>query len=98
MASNETYVLNVAYTVPINPPSVAPVLTEDDFYKGLVRGARKPHEMSEYVADTYILPETDKPGGFRRRLTLADGSVHSKKGEEVVQDVRLVDGLHVRPI
>ncbi|KAJ5107503.1 hypothetical protein N7456_004178 [Penicillium angulare] len=85
---------NVAYTVPVNGPGMSPTLTFEEFWKGLRRGGRNPHEFADYVESTEI--HADKTATeFKRSLTLADGAVHSSRGTVLKQDVRIAEGLHV---
>ncbi|KAL4783352.1 hypothetical protein BJX76DRAFT_358095 [Aspergillus varians] len=86
------FTFNVAFTIPINPPS-QPTLTFDEFWRGLRRGGDSPHLFAPYVEATEILPGAKSKNEFQRRLILADGAVHTAKGEELVQNVRNADGL-----
>ncbi|KAL4886426.1 hypothetical protein BJY04DRAFT_213194 [Aspergillus karnatakaensis] len=93
MTSSTNFVFNVAFTVPVNPNPSEPIITLEEFWRGLARGGEKPHLFAEYVADTEILPNRKSENEFQRRLYMADGAVHTAKGVELIQDVRNADNL-----
>lgn len=92
-----SFSFNVAYTVPVNGPDLEPALTYDEFWKGLRRGGRNPHDFADYVSSTEVQPG-ETPTEFKRSLTLADGAVHSSRGTILHQDVRIAEGLHVSSV
>ena len=57
------------------------------------RGGRNPNDFADYVDACEVLSGGRKE--FRRRLTIADGAVHTAKGAYLDQDVLIADGLHV---
>jgi hypothetical protein len=96
MAESNELVFNVAFTVPINDDPAGPILTLEEFWRGLRRGGEKPHLFAEYVADTEVLPGRKSENEFTRRLIMADGAVHTAKGVALEQNVRNADNLLVR--
>jgi len=85
---------NVSYSEPVNRPGDEPVLSMDDVWRGIVRGARRPQDMAEYVANCEILSGDELK--FRRRLTIGGGgAVHTGAGEAIDQDVILRPMLNV---
>jgi hypothetical protein len=96
MAESNELVFNVAFTVPINDDPTGPILTLEEFWRGLRRGGEKPHLFAEYVADTEVLPGRKSENEFTRRLIMADGAVHTAKGVALEQNVRNADNLLVR--
>jgi hypothetical protein len=95
MATPTEFTLNVAYTVPVNNDASGPIVTLEEFWRGLRRGGEKPHLFAEYVAGTEILPNRRSENEFQRRLFMADGAVHTARGVELVQDVRNANNLLV---
>lgn len=93
--AESTFAFNVAYTVPVNGEGMTPTLTYGEFWKGLRRGGRNPHDFADYVASTEVHADQTATE-FKRSLTLADGAVHSTRGTVLHQDVRIAEGLHVR--
>jgi hypothetical protein len=96
MAESNELIVNIAFTVPVNDDPESPVLTLEEFWRGLRRGGEKPHLFADYVADTEILPGRESENEFTRRLIMADGAVHTAKGVVVEQTVRNADNLLVR--
>ncbi|KAJ6151360.1 hypothetical protein N7470_007954 [Penicillium chermesinum] len=92
MSATNEFVFNVAFTVPVNQPE-GPILTLEEFWRGLERGGERPHLFAEYVAGTEILPNRKSKNEFQRRLVMADGAVHTAKDVELIQDVRNADNL-----
>ncbi|KAJ5940502.1 hypothetical protein N7516_000670 [Penicillium verrucosum] len=92
--AESTFAFNVAYTVPVNGEGMTPTLTYGEFWKGLRRGGRNPHDFADYVASTEVHADQTATE-FKRSLTLADGAVHSTRGTVLHQDVRIAEGLHV---
>ncbi|RHZ58273.1 hypothetical protein CDV55_104700 [Aspergillus turcosus] len=93
MAESNELIFNVAFTVPVNDDPQGPVLTLEEFWRGLRRGGEKPHLFAEYVADTEVLPGRKSENEFQRRLIMADGAVHTAKGVVLDQNVRNADNL-----
>ncbi|KAL2842712.1 hypothetical protein BJY01DRAFT_235921 [Aspergillus pseudoustus] len=93
MSDATKFVFNVAFTVPVNDQPDGPVITLEEFWRGLERGGERPHLFAEYVADTEILPNRKSKNEFQRRLLMADGAVHTAKNVELIQDVRNADNL-----
>lgn len=93
--SEPSFAFNVAYTVPVNGEGMTPILTYEEFWKGLRRGGRNPHDFADYVASTEVHADPTATE-FKRSLTLADGAVHSSRGTILHQNVRIAEGLHVR--
>lgn len=93
MADSPSFSYNVAFTVPVNSDEGTEPLTHAELWQGIKRGGRHPHDFAPYVADCEVLS-----GGlerFRRRLTLAEGAVHTAAGETMDQDVWMADMLLV---
>lgn len=88
-----TFQFNVAFTLPVNNKTDPCVLTLSEVWQGIKRGGRNPHDFAEYVASCDVLSGSRK--AFRRRLTLAEGAVHTAAGATLDQDVIIADGLHV---
>ncbi len=86
--------LQLDFTFPANTPSVSSHLTALELWQGIRRGACNPNDFANYVASCAILPGSREK--FRRRLTLAEGAVHTAPGGELVQEVVIADQLHVR--
>ena len=89
-----TFQFNIAFTLPVNKPGTKTKLSAWELWQGIKRGGRNPNDFADYVAACEVLS-----GGrneFRRRLTLADGAVHTAKGACLDQDVLIADKLHVR--
>ena len=84
---------NVAFTLEVNPTGVTPVLSSEELWQGVKRGGRNPHDFADYVAACEVLSGGRKM--FRRRLTIAEGAVHTAKDAYLDQDVVIADGLHV---
>ncbi|KAL4913037.1 hypothetical protein BDW62DRAFT_205922 [Aspergillus aurantiobrunneus] len=93
MSANNLFTFNVAFTVPVNNDPKNPALTVDEVYSGFSRGGEKPHLFASYVADTEVLPGRKSENEFQRRLVIDDGAVHTKRGMELVQDVRQAKNL-----
>lgn len=95
MSATNEFVFNVAFTVPVNDQPEGPILSLEEFWRGLERGGERPHLFAEYVAGTEILPNRKSKNEFQRKLFMADGAVHTAKGVELIQDVRNADNLLV---
>ncbi|KAL3484366.1 hypothetical protein BJX62DRAFT_230309 [Aspergillus germanicus] len=93
MSATNEFVFNVAFTVPVNDQPEGPILTLEEFWRGLERGGERPHLFAEYVAGTEILPNRKSKNEFQRKLIMADGAVHTAKNVELIQDVRNADNL-----
>ena len=91
-----TFHFNIAFTLPVNPPRSSSdrlTLTARELWQGIKRGGRNPNDFAEYVASCEILSGGRKK--FVRRLTLADGAVHTANGQHLDQDVEIADDLLV---
>ena len=88
-----TFEFNIAYTLPVNPPSTEMMLSAAELWQGIKRGGRNPNDFADYVASCEVLSKGRTE--FRRRLTLADGAVHTARGAHLEQDVLIADNLHV---
>lgn len=88
-----TFAFNIAFTQAVNPPDETVILTSNEFWYGIRRGGRNPHDFAEYVASCEVV--TGGKTEFRRKLTLANGAVHTAAGEELIQDVVIAENLHV---
>jgi hypothetical protein len=95
MSSTNEFVFNVAFTVSVNDQPEGPMLTLEEFWRGLERGGERPHLFAEYVAGTEILPNRKSKNEFQRKLIMADGAVHTAKNVELIQDVRNAENLLV---
>lgn len=84
---------NIAFTQLVNGPGDTPLLTAAELWEGIRRGGRNPHDFADYVASCEVL--RGEKHQFRRRLTLADGAVHTAAGKKLDQDVRIAPMLHV---
>ena len=51
--------INVAYTQPINPPGVKPVLTREQLWAGLERKVRRAHDFVPVFEDCTVIEEHD---------------------------------------
>lgn len=89
------FVMNYACTIPINDIGQEPKLTASEFWRGLRRGGHDPTLFVDYVAKSEILPGSKSDTEFKRRLTMADGAVHTGSGATIDQDCRNVTGLCV---
>lgn len=87
---------NVAFTQPVNGPGETPRLTAAELWQGIKRGGRNPNDFAAYVASCEVL--SGGKNKFRRRLTLAEGAVHTPAGQTLDQDVLIAPMLHVRKI
>ncbi|CVK98969.1 uncharacterized protein FMAN_08340 [Fusarium mangiferae] len=85
---------NIAFTQSVNPPDQTVVLNETELWYGIRRGGRNPNDFAPYVASCEVLAGTKNE--FRRKLTLADGAVHTAAGEDLIQDVIIAPPLHVQ--
>ncbi|KAI1105357.1 hypothetical protein F4804DRAFT_304631 [Jackrogersella minutella] len=84
---------NVAFSLPVNADASLPPLTPAELWQGIKRGGRNPNDFASYVSKCEVLSGGRKR--FRRRLTLANGAVHTAAGETLDQDVWIADMLHV---
>ena len=84
---------NIAFTLPVNSKTDPLVLTASELWQGIKRGGRNPNDFADYVASCEVLSGGRKK--FQRRLTLADGAVHTAAGATLDQDVVIADNLHV---
>ncbi|CAD6564775.1 MAG: hypothetical protein ASARMPREDX12_004429 [Alectoria sarmentosa] len=91
--SRVTFQLNIAFTLPVNQGDNKVPISAQELWQGIKRGGRNPNDFADYVAACEVLSGGRKD--FRRRLTLADGAVHTAKGAHLDQDVLIVDKLHV---
>ncbi len=85
---------NTAFTLEVNKAGATTTLSASELWQGIKRGGRNPNDFADYVAACDVLSGGRKE--FRRRLTLADGAVHTAKGAHLDQDVLIADDLHVR--
>ncbi|KAF5963729.1 hypothetical protein FCOIX_13731 [Fusarium coicis] len=85
---------NIAFTQSVNPPDQTVVLSATELWYGIRRGGRNPHDFAPYVASCEVLSGTHNE--FCRKLTLADGAVHTAAGEDLIQDVIIAPPLHVQ--
>lgn len=91
--SNTTFNFNIAFTQAVNTPDQDVILTPTELWYGIRRGGRHPDDFAEYVASCEVVS-----GGkteFQRKLTLANGAVHTAAGEHLIQDVLIAENLHV---
>lgn len=88
-----TFQFNVAFTLPVNNKIDPCVLTLSEVWQGIKRGGRNPNDFADYVASCDVIFGSRR--AFRRRLTLAEGAVHTAAGATLDQDVIIADGLHV---
>jgi hypothetical protein len=89
-----SFEFNIAFTLAVNTGKDGEVaLTPAELWQGIKRGGRHPHDFAEYVSACEVLH--GGRNGFRRRLTLAEGAVHTAAGETLDQDVWISDGLSV---
>ena len=91
-----TFGFNVAFTLPVNTEGAKPKLAPWELWQGIKCGGRNPNDFADYVASCEVLSGGRKR--FRRRLTLADGAVHTAKGAHLDQDVLISNDLHVSEI
>lgn len=91
--SNATFNFNIAFTQAVNTPDQDIILTPTELWYGIRRGGRHPDDFAEYVASCEVVSggETE----FQRKLTLANGAVHTAAGEHLIQDVLIAENLHV---
>jgi hypothetical protein len=64
--------LHTAVTVPINPPSASPVLTQAQVWKGLDEKARRP--MGFVPITECTITEDRGATGFTRKVKFAEGA------------------------
>ena len=89
-----TFEFNIAFTLAVNTRKEGEIaLTPAELWQGIKRGGRHPNDFAEYVSACEVLSGGRKE--FRRRLTLAEGAVHTAAGEKLDQDVWISDGLSV---
>lgn len=62
---------NLAFTAPINPTSVTPILSHAQVWAGLVRKCRKPQDMVPVFSDCEVLEENES--GLTRIVTFKPG-------------------------
>ncbi|KAL3459744.1 hypothetical protein BJX64DRAFT_290913 [Aspergillus heterothallicus] len=93
MSDANKFVFNVAFTVPVNDQPDGPIITLEEFWRGLKVGGERPHLFADYVAGTEILPSRKSKNEFQRKLVMADGAVHTAKNVELLQDVRNADNI-----
>ena len=89
-----TFEFNIAFTFPVNTEGSK--IKSWELWQGIKWGGRNPNDFADDVASCDVLS-----GGrrrFRRRLTLADGAVHTAKGAHPDQDVLISNDLHVSKI
>ena len=87
---------NVAYSLAVNKGLAsdhADVLSQAELWEGVRRGCTHPHEFAPYVSKCVVL--SGDTNNFVRRLTLADGAVHTASGATIDQEVTIAEGLHV---
>jgi Domain of unknown function (DUF1857) len=89
-----TFNFNIAFTIAVNANADEVILTAPELWQGIKRGGRNPNDFADYVAACEVLSGGRKE--FRRRLTLADGAVHTPAGAKLDQDVWISDNLSVR--
>lgn len=94
--ASKAFECNVAYSLAVNAGSASDhddFLSQDELWEGVRRGCTHPHEFAAYVEKNEVLSgDTDD---FVRRLTLADGAVHTASGATLDQRVVIAEGLHV---
>jgi len=59
--------LDLAYTAPINPPGVSPVLSRSQVWKGLMEKCYRPQNFSPQISSCEILEESGS--GMKRVVT-----------------------------
>jgi hypothetical protein len=87
---------NVAYSLAVNKGLASDhpdVLSQAELWEGVRRGCMHPHEFAPYVSKCEVL--SGDTNNFVRRLTLADGAVHTASGATIDQEVVIAEGLHV---
>ena len=84
---------NIAFTLEVNKAGATPTLSASELWQGIKRGGRNPDDFADYVAACEVLSGGSEE--FRRRLTMADGAVHTAQGAHLDQDVLIADDLHV---
>src|ERR1700676_2458279 len=62
---------NTAYTAAINPPSASPILSQLQFWDGLIEKCRRPEDSLPVIANCEILEESDN--GMKRIVTFRPG-------------------------
>ncbi|KAM0545781.1 hypothetical protein ACHAPJ_011205 [Fusarium lateritium] len=91
--STQPFNFNIAFTQTVNTPDQSITLTPTELWYGIRRGGRNPHDFAPYVASCEVISGTKNE--FRRKLTLAEGAVHTAAGEDLIQDVIVAPPLHV---
>lgn len=87
---------NVAYSLAVNKGLAsdhADILSQAELWEGVRRGCTHPHEFAPYVSKCEVL--SGDTNNFVRRLTLANGAVHTASGATIDQEVIIAEGLHV---
>ncbi|OBT39504.1 hypothetical protein VE00_10398 [Pseudogymnoascus sp. WSF 3629] len=94
------FAFNIAFTLEVNNNNNdttinagGVTLTAAELWQGIKRGGRNPNDFADYVSACDVLSGGRKE--FRRRLTLADGAVHTPAGATLDQDVWISDYLSV---
>ncbi|WXC59847.1 hypothetical protein SNK03_005704 [Fusarium graminearum] len=70
------FIINLAFTAPINPSGISPVLTEAQVWKGLQRKVRKAHEFVAPILKCEVISEEETKTGIKvtRQVTFAEGA------------------------
>ena len=91
-----TFEFNIAFTFPVNTEGAKTKLAPWEPWQGIKQGGKNPNDFTDYVASCEV--HLGARRHFRRRLTLADGVVHTVKGAHLDQDVLMSNDLHVSKI
>ncbi|CAF3494771.1 unnamed protein product [Fusarium graminearum] len=72
----QMFIINLAFTAPINPSGISPVLTEAQVWKGLQRKVRKAHEFVAPILKCEVISEEETETGTKvtRQVTFAEGA------------------------
>ncbi|CAG1978160.1 unnamed protein product [Fusarium graminearum] len=72
----QMFIINLAFTAPINPSGISPVLTEAQVWKGLQRKVRKAHEFVAPIIKCEVISEEETETGTKvtRQVTFAEGA------------------------
>ncbi|KAF2219175.1 hypothetical protein BDZ85DRAFT_46719 [Elsinoe ampelina] len=89
------FTFNIAFTTPVNPPGTSPTLTRQDVWHGMIHTARAPHDFAAHAAGSEVVWESAEGSRLGRTVTMADGGVHTVKGQTIHQQVKIVDEVMV---
>jgi len=66
--------IHIAYTAPVNPSGLSPVLTSSQLWKGLQRKVRKAQDFVPAIVECEVLEEKDGGREVLRQVKFKEGS------------------------